>query len=94
MPKKSHESSEALMRIPIGIVSGFILSLWKMLVFGLSIVNFFIALATNKRSKEIAEFCEIWNSQIYVFLKYMTFVSNQRPFPFHQMSKSISKFEK
>ena len=94
MPKKSHESSEALMRIPIGIIAGFILCLWKMLVFGLSIVNFFIVLATNKRNKEIADFCEIWNSQVYVFLKYMTFVSNKRPFPFQNMTKSISKFEK
>ena len=82
------------MRIVIGVISGLILGLWQMLVFVLGIVNFFLALFTEKRSKEIADFCEIWNTQSYVFLKYMTFVSNKRPFPFDKMAKSISKFEK
>ncbi len=92
--KKTDESSEALMRIVVGIVSGIILSLWKMLVIALGVVNFLVALVTSKRNREIADFCEIWNTQMYIFLRYMTFVSNERPFPFKKMDKNISKFEK
>lgn len=92
--KKSDEISEALMRVVVGIVSGIILGAWKILVFILAIVNFCITLIDGKRSKEIAKFCEIWNTQIYIFLRYMTFVSNERPFPFKNMGKSISKFER
>jgi sorbitol-specific phosphotransferase system component IIC len=90
----TNESSEALMRIVVGIVSGIVLSVWKLLVTVLAVVNLLIAFFTNKRSKEIADFCEIWNTQTYVFLKYMTFVTNERPFPFEKMTKDISKFEK
>ncbi len=89
-----NESSEALMRIVVGIVSGIILSIWKMLVTVLAIINLLIAFFTNNRSKEIADFCEIWNTQTYIFLKYMTFVTNERPFPFEKMTKNISKFER
>lgn len=81
------------MRIPIGIISGFILGLWNVLVFALGIVNFFIVLSSHKRSKEIANFCEIWNTQSYVYLKYTTFVSNKRPFPFAKLAKNLSDFE-
>jgi hypothetical protein len=91
--EKTNESSESLMRIVVAIVSGIILGLWKVLVVVLMIVNLVITLTKNKRNKEIADFCEIWNTQLYVFLKYMTFVSNERPFPFEKMTKSISKFE-
>lgn len=82
------------MRIVIGIVSGVVLGFWRVLVGVLVVVNLFITLTTNKRNKEIADFCEIWNTQVYVFLKYMTFVSNERPFPFKGMTKNLSKFEK
>jgi len=81
------------MRIVVGIVSGIILSFWKALVTVLVIVNFFIALFSSKRNKEIANFCEIWNTQTYVYTRYMTFVTNARPFPFEKMTKSISKAE-
>jgi len=37
--------------------------------------------------------CEIWNTQIYIYLKYLTIVSNQKPFPFEKLTKKISRFE-
>ncbi|MBL4693976.1 DUF4389 domain-containing protein [Candidatus Gracilibacteria bacterium] len=92
--KKVNESSEALMRIPVGIVSGIVIGLWRVLVVFLALVNFVITLVSSKRSKDIADFSETWNTQMYVFMKYMLFVSNERPFPFEKMTKSISKFEK
>jgi len=92
--KKINEASEALMRIPVLIVSGLILNFWRLLVTALAIVNFFIVLIAGKRNKEIAEFSEIWSTQTYAFLRYMTFNSNDRPFPFRKMSKNLSSFEK
>lgn len=88
------ERTEALMRIVVGIVSGIILGLWRGLIQILGIVHWFIVIISGKRQEGIAEFSEIWNSQIYVFLRYMTFVSNKRPFPFSVLEPNMSKFGK
>ena len=34
----------------------------------------------------------IANTQVYIFIRYMTFVTNERPFPFNGLTKSMSKF--
>ncbi|MFH1307593.1 MAG: DUF4389 domain-containing protein [archaeon] len=86
------ERKEGWMRIVVGIVSGIILGIWRALVVVLGIVNFFVVIFSNKRNQGIADFCEIWNTQIYIFLKYMTFVTNERPFPFKPLTPSMSKF--
>lgn len=88
------ERIEALMRIVVGIISGIILGLWKVLIQILGIVHWVMAIITGKRNKDIAEFSEIWNTQIYIFLRYMTFVTNERPFPFESLAKNISKFKR
>ncbi|MGV8152180.1 MAG: DUF4389 domain-containing protein [Candidatus Nanoarchaeia archaeon] len=93
MVKKMSERGEAWFRIIVAIITGIILSVWKCLVFVLLIVNWLIVVFSGKRNKGIAEFSEYWNSEVYKFFKYMTFVSNTRPFPFTSMEK-ISKFEK
>jgi hypothetical protein len=87
------DRKEALMRIVVGIVSGIILSIWKSLVQLLAVVNFLIALFAGKRNKSLAEFCEYWNTEFYRFTRYMTFVSNERSFPFTRLSNRISKFK-
>jgi sorbitol-specific phosphotransferase system component IIC len=88
------ERIEVLMRIAVGIVSGIILTLWKALVQILTIINWIVALITDERNEGIAEFCEMWNTQIYVFYRYLTMVSNKKPFPFDSMAKNMSHFEK
>ncbi len=88
------ERTESLMRIIVGIVSGIILSLWKGLIQILGVVHWFITIFTGKRNKDLAEFSEIWNTQIYIFLRYMTFITNERPFPFNSLTKNFSKFKK
>ncbi len=87
------ERNEALMRIVVGIVSGIIIGLWKGLTQFLGIINFFITIFKNKRHDQIANFCEMFNTQLYTFWKYMTFVSNKRPFPFNPLEKNFSKFQ-
>ncbi|MFH1275922.1 MAG: DUF4389 domain-containing protein [Candidatus Woesearchaeota archaeon] len=88
------ERVEAVMRIVIGIVSGIILGLWKGLIQILVLVQWVLAIFTNQRNKDLAEFCEIWNTQLYIYCRYMTFVTNERPFPFNNITKNFSKFEK
>lgn len=92
MVKKLSQRKEALFRILVAFVSGIILSVWRVLTIVLAIVNLFMVLFTRKRNKEIAEFCEYWNTEVYKFIRYLTFVSNKRPFPFSEMER-ISKFE-
>ena len=81
------ERKEALMRILVGPVSCIILWAWASLIKVLTIFHWVMILITNKRNKELAEFCHIWNCQAFSFLKYMTFATNKRPFPFEKLSK-------
>jgi len=91
MVKKFSEKKEAWFRIIVAIVSGIILSIWRYLVYVLAIVNWFIVVFSGKRNKELAMFCEYWNTEFYKFSRYLTFVSNKRPFPFSDMER-MSKF--
>lgn len=91
--KRSEERVESLIRIIVAIVSGIILGIWRYLIFVLAIVNLFITLITGKRHREIAEFSEYWNTEYYKYFRYLTFVSNKRPFPFSKLER-ISKFDK
>jgi sorbitol-specific phosphotransferase system component IIC len=88
------ERKEALMRILIGIVTGIILSVWRALIQILVIFHFIYVLITGERMKELAEFCEIWNTQIYKFLHYMTFNTNERVFPFAPLGKNLFEYKK
>lgn len=87
------EKKEAWMRIVVGVVSGIILSLWKTLTFVLAILNFIYTIFKNKRNKGIAEFCNLWTTQAYNFIRYMTFATNSRPFPFSDMAKPMHPVE-
>ncbi len=86
------ERKEAWFRILVLIVSGIILGVWKGLVQILAVINWFIVIFLGKRNKQLAEFSEYWNTSFYKFTKYLTFVSNKRPFPFSSLDK-ISKFQ-
>ena len=92
MVKKLSERKEAWFRIIVAIISGIILGVWKALIIVLGIVNWFIVIFSGKRNRELANFSEYWNTEIYKFIRYMTFVSNKRPFPFSIMER-MSKFE-
>lgn len=87
------EREEALMRIVVGFISGIVLYLWGYAVAVLAVVNLVYTLVVGKRIKEIAEFTEIWSTQLYYFVRYMGFVSNKRPFPFVDLKENIGKFE-
>lgn len=88
--KQENERKEAWMRIPVCIVSGFILDIWGFFVFIFAIVQLIIVLVEGKKNKEFLNLCKNYVAQVYVFMKYITFISNERPFPF----ADLAKFEK
>ncbi|MDP2628761.1 MAG: DUF4389 domain-containing protein [Nanoarchaeota archaeon] len=88
------ERTEAWMRIVVGIVSGIVFGVWRYFIIVLAVINFIYAIFSGKRLKELAEMSEIWNTQFYVFQRYMIFVTNERPFPFRSLTKNMSKFGK
>ena len=87
------ERKEAWFRILVAIITGIILNLWKALILVLALVNWVIVVFSGKRNKEIADFSEYFNTELYCYVRYLTFVSNERPFPFTSL-KRISKFGK
>ena len=91
--KKLTERQEAGFRFIVLIVSGIILSIWKYLIFILLMINWIVTIFSGKRHRELAVFCEHWNTEMYKFMRYMTFVSNKKPFPFSPMER-LSNFEK
>jgi len=91
-PVKKSERIEALWRILIGIISGIILEVWGYLIAILAILNWLIALISGNRSKDLAMFCEYWNTELYKYMRYLTGVSNVRPFPFSSVER-MSQFE-
>lgn len=93
MAKKEVERKEALIRIVIGFIGGMILYVWGVLVFVLFVVNWVIVLFSGKRDRGIADFSEYWNSEFYRLLRYITFETNERPFPFSDMVR-LGKFER
>jgi hypothetical protein len=90
MAKKS-ERKEAWFRIIVAIVSGIVLGLWKGLIQIITFVHWLVVVFSGKRNRDLAEFSEYFNTALYQFTRYMTFVSNKRPFPFTKLEK-ISRF--
>ncbi|MAH32799.1 hypothetical protein CL615_00225 [archaeon] len=87
------ERTEALLRILIGIISGLILGIWKVVVQVVVILHWFYTIITGKRSKALADFSNMWITYVYNFLRYMTFATNKRPFPFNDFGKDIEKVD-
>lgn len=88
------ERLETLMRIIVGIITGIIIYIWAYLIGLLIFINFFWTLISGRRIRQIAEMTEIWNTQKYACIRYIGFVTNERPFPFSKLEKSISKFRR
>lgn len=87
--KQKSERKEAWMRIPIAIVSGFILDVWGFFIFIFALVQLVLILVEGKKEKELLRMCNVYLVQLYIFVKYVTFLSNERPFPFGDLKKEI-----
>lgn len=86
------ERKEGWMRLVVGIVSGIVLYFWRYLIAVLAIFGFLVVIFSGKRNRAMAELSEWWNTEAYRFSRYMTFVSNERPFPF-TAPQSMSRFK-
>ena len=89
--KQENERKEAWMRIPVCIVSGFILEVWGFFIFIFAIVQLILILVEGKKNKELLDMSKNYVTQLYVFVKYITFISNERPFPFGELVKFETK---
>jgi len=89
--KLTLENREVWMRIPVFIVSGVILHVWGFFIFCFAIAQFVLILIEKKRNKELLKMCNIYLIQLYIFVKYVTFLSEKRPFPFGDLEKEIDK---
>lgn len=89
--KTKLDNGEVWMRIPVFIVSGIILNVWGFFILCFAIAQLILILLEGKRNKELLEMCNIYLIQIYVFIKYVVFLSEERPFPFGNLKKEIEK---
>jgi hypothetical protein len=89
--KLSPEKREAWMRVPIFIVSGIILHVWGCFILIFALVQLILILSKNKNNKKLLKMCYVYLIQLYVFVKYITFLSDKRPFPFGELEKEIEK---
>ncbi|MCK9568338.1 DUF4389 domain-containing protein [Candidatus Pacearchaeota archaeon] len=78
---------ELWMRIPVFILSGMILHVWGFFVLIFSLVQLVLLLVESKKEREFTHISSMFSNQIYIFFKYITFLSNERPFPFSKIKK-------
>lgn len=89
--KTKLDKGEVWMRLPVFIVSGIILNVWGFFILCFAIAQLILILLEGKRNKELLEMCNIYLIQLYVFIKYVVFLSEERPFPFGDLKKEIEK---
>lgn len=92
MAAKKGERKEAWFRILVLIITGIILGVWKIFICVIGIINWIVVVFTGKRNRDLASLSEYWNTETYKYIRYLTFVSNTRPFPF-TAAERLSKFE-
>ena len=78
---------ELWMRIPVFILSGIILHVWGFFVLIFSLAQLVLLLVEGKKEKEFTHISSMFSNQIYTFFKYITFLSDERPFPFSKIKK-------
>ena len=92
--KKVSERREAIIRLPVALVSGIALGLWKILVELVLLAHWFLVVITGRRNLDLANFSNSWITEYYRFVRYMYFTTNERPFPFTPRRKVIEPVKK
>jgi len=75
------------MRIPVFILSGMILHVWGFFILIFSLVQLVLLLVGDKKEEEFTSISRKFSNQIYFFFKYITFLSEKKPFPFEKIKK-------
>ncbi len=85
------ERREALIRVPATIIGWVIMDLWATLIVFVSVLHWLYALVTSKRHKGLAKFSNYFVAYMYNFVRYATFTTNKRPFPWDEFGKPVEK---
>lgn len=91
--KLKKDRKDTLMRIPIFIVSGIILYVWGFFILCFALIQLILILSKNKRNKELLRMSDVYLVQLYIFVRYITFLSYTKPFPFEELKKDINKIK-
>jgi hypothetical protein len=87
------EQIEALLRIPIVIIGWIIMDLWAVLICVVGVIHLFYAIFTGKRHKGMAVFANFFVTYMYNFVRYASFTTNLRPFPWNDFGKPTEKVD-
>jgi hypothetical protein len=79
------------MRIPVFIVSGAILYVWGFFVLIFSLVQLIFILTEKRKEKEFLNISSMFSNQVYCFFRYVSFISEEKPFPFEKIKKGKKK---
>ena len=80
------ERTELVVRLVVLLVCSILFYFWNILIFVIFIINMVITLIKGAPNKNLIKFSQIWLSEITRALKYLLFISNERPFPFTELS--------
>jgi hypothetical protein len=75
------------MRIPVFIVSATILKVWGFFILMFALVQFILIILKKKKEKEFLSMSTMFSEQVYCFMRYITFISEEKPFPFSKIKK-------
>jgi hypothetical protein len=85
--QKTKEPKDTWFRILVLIISGVIFYFWNFVTAIAGLVNLIIVLIDKKPNKPIVQFVSIWLTEITIFLKYVLFIEDKRPFPFADLQE-------
>lgn len=91
--KEKIDIREIWMRIPIFIVSGFILYVWGFFILCFALAQFILILIEKRKNKDLLKMCEIYYVQLSIFVRYVLFLNEKRPFPFGDLEKEVKNSE-
>ncbi len=81
------DKRDVWMRIPVFIISGAILHVWGCFIFIFALVQLILILLKEKKEREFVNMFVMFSEQLYCFMKYITFLSEEKPFPFAKLKK-------
>jgi len=73
------------MRIPVFILSGAIIHVWAFFICIFALVQLILKLLGEKQEAEFTHISSMFCNQVYIFFKYITFLSEEKPFPWGKL---------
>ena len=89
MKKKENKKlqQEIWVRLAVLIISIILFQVIAVILLIIIIINLIIAIIKGKPDSGVVEFSKVGFNEIMRLLKYLLFISNERPFPFNELKK-------